>query len=831
MERVERGEDAEVESSALADFARTSDPAGRTFWAPPAENDLPAEPSAAAGERTPAEGSRVQQELRSFYVHGRRPESAGDTGGAAPLPALLHPYRDLARVRYEFPVLLNGAETAATVKPLTAVMDDAVAAAAEPGDAGLQLRHAVMRLEASMRSLVENRDGDRLSLVWDRAAATLFETTGLPEEKATALRENIARARKALTTDGDLLACGPHTPLRIFAWCASAHWSERCASWRGELDTIVRRLEDILTADFGHSEEALKPEHLRETLGKNEDMDVQAMSSLLRSAPHGGGLSDRRRARVRETTATLKALQPLFGGASGRGQAPVRHDAMFDDIASARAEHTRRMQALTAFFRSVRIARLETQNQYRDDVHDSFFGQFGERHLTPDELALCPPVLVRIADDDLAQSGAGELLDVLNSGAGIKILLELRSLYHVEGDPLHPRVTVGWPARLPGMAMALHNAYVMQAPASRASVMRARMLDGLRQPGPALFGIGVPARQDRGLATYLAAAAATESRLLPVVAFDPAKGETLAERVDLADNPQNERTWPAERFVYRNAAGAEVSADLAFTPADYLFGDPRLAGHFWTAPVAWWHNVMLPLHEMLEMPVNEAAGRIPYIITVDNDNRVGRVVVSRAIVDLSRRCRAYWRGLREAGGVENSFATRLLAAEHEKLSAEKEREIEEIEKNYLAQLDQDVGELTREIVQRIAAQLLGSESMAIAMPVPATAPAPRGETAAPAVTATAPAAAPEADEAIVIDDAYIDTPLCTSCNECTQLNARIFAYNANKQAEVKDAAAGPFSDIVRAAELCPVHIIHPGKPKNAAEAGLDEWIKRAQKYN
>ena len=84
---------------------------------------------------------------------------------------------------------------------------------------------------------------------------------------------------------------------------------------------------------------------------------------------------------------------------------------------------------------------------------------------------------------------------------------------------------------------------------------------------------------------------------------------------------------------------------------------------------------------------------------------------------------------------------------------------------------------------------------------------------------------------VVVTDAYIDTPLCTSCNECTQLNSRIFAYNGNKQAEVKDAGAGPFSDIVRAAELCPVHIIHPGKPKNPSEPGLDEWVKRAERYN
>ena len=828
MGHVEREENTELDSSALEGFTPATEASGRTFWVPPAENDLPAEP-AASGERTPAEGNRVLQELRMFHQHGRRPAGAADAEGIAPLPALLHPYRDLSRVRYEFPLLLNGVD--ATVTPLTAVMDDVVTAVAGTDDAAQQIRHGMLQLESIMRSLVENRDGDRLSLVWDRAAATLFETTQLPEEKAAALRESVARARKALAVDGDLVSCGPHTPQRILTACATAHWTKRCGPWREQLDTLIRQLENILVADFGHSEEATQPEHLRDTLGTTDEMDVQAMSSLLRSAPRGSGLPGERRARVQNAIATLRALQPVFIAAPRDGsKAPIRYDEVFEDCASARTEHTRRMQAMTAFFKCVRIARLEIQNQYRDTVHDPFFGQFGEHHLTAEEIALCPPVLVRIADDE-ADRGGGEIVDVLNATAGIKILLELRNLYDVEGDALRPDIAVGWPARFAGMAIGLNHAFVMQSSTSRAGATCERMLAGISQPGPALFAIGVPVRHDDRLSTYLAAAAATESRLLPAVVFDPSRGDTLAERIDLGDNPQNEVMWPTGRFSFRNSAGEETTADLAFTPADFVFGDPRLTGHFWSVPAASWHNAMLPLHEMLELPVNEAAGRIPYILTVDRDNRIARVVVSRAVLELSRRCREYWRGLREAGGIENSFAARALAAERDRLSAEKEREIEEIEKNYVAQLEQDVGELTREIVQRIAGQLMGAEGTPAIMPAPAAPAPPRKESAPPPEPRATPAAAPEEDEAIVIDDAYIDTPLCTSCNECTQLNGRIFVYNANKQAEIKDATAGPFSDIVRAAELCPVHIIHPGNPKGPAEPGVDEWIKRAQRYN
>jgi pyruvate-ferredoxin/flavodoxin oxidoreductase len=59
----------------------------------------------------------------------------------------------------------------------------------------------------------------------------------------------------------------------------------------------------------------------------------------------------------------------------------------------------------------------------------------------------------------------------------------------------------------------------------------------------------------------------------------------------------------------------------------------------------------------------------------------------------------------------------------------------------------------------------------------------------------------------------------------------MFAYNDNKQALIKDATAGTFRDLVTAAEKCPVHIIHPGKPGNPDEQGLDDLVQRAAKFN
>jgi pyruvate-ferredoxin/flavodoxin oxidoreductase len=59
----------------------------------------------------------------------------------------------------------------------------------------------------------------------------------------------------------------------------------------------------------------------------------------------------------------------------------------------------------------------------------------------------------------------------------------------------------------------------------------------------------------------------------------------------------------------------------------------------------------------------------------------------------------------------------------------------------------------------------------------------------------------------------------------------MFAYNGAKQAELKDATAGTFQQLVLAAERCPVSIIHPGTPLNDKEKDLEKWTKRAARFN
>ncbi|MDX1673892.1 MAG: ferredoxin, partial [Longimicrobiales bacterium] len=88
----------------------------------------------------------------------------------------------------------------------------------------------------------------------------------------------------------------------------------------------------------------------------------------------------------------------------------------------------------------------------------------------------------------------------------------------------------------------------------------------------------------------------------------------------------------------------------------------------------------------------------------------------------------------------------------------------------------------------------------------------------------------EEDDALAMEP-FIETARCTTCDECTNLNNRMFKYDENKQAYIADATAGTFRELVMAAERCPAGIIHPGDPLNENEKDLDKWVKRAEPFN
>src|SRR5581483_2948972 len=245
--------------------------------------------------------------------------------------------------------------------------------------------------------------------------------------------------------------------------------------------------------------------------------------------------------------------------------------------------------------------------------------------------------------------------------------------------------------------------------------------------------------------------------------------------------------WPEQRCEFEDARHQRVIADLAFTAVDFIACDVRFAKHFARVPKQRWSDAMIPVADALVRTPERVPGLLPCAWMVDDALRLQKVLVDEKLMREARRCRALWRSLQEQRGIHNSHAERLLAREREAWEAQR-------------------------------------QAQAAMAPAPAAAAIETAVVAAPVAPVVAEADPP------VPDDPYIETPRCTSCNECTNLNDKMFGYNENKQATIINPDAGSYAQLVEAAENCQVSIIHPGKPRHPDEPGLPELIERAKPF-
>ena len=781
----------------------------------------------------------VLNELLSFYHYGRRiPDTELSPKEDQPLAGLLYPHRDLLHVRHEYPVCFVEDDTDAPVRPFVQIFDGLIEKKEGDGETQRRFQHHLLQLELVVRGLAATKPGERLTDLYDLASKQIMTSSNLSAEKAALLREDLETARRGLPVDGAVFPCNPEIPSRLFEASKAAFWFARKRDFLLELDTLIRHVQDILTADYNRSDEAKSAEHLREETGATmeDDLDFNVMSDILSRSNLGDPLPAERRQRIEESLKIMSHVRPMYAGAAIRDRSlPFSMETQVDCKMAIEQYHAR-MAIMTEFFKAVRIARLEVENRYRKDKHELFFEQFDPTCLTADELSCCPPVLIRLGRKFFEKGDKTAILELLSSGLPFKVLAEINDVCGQTPDG-NLSVSPSWMSQLAAMAVAINHVYVLQSTLSKPIFIQAGMIEGLRYDGPALFCVytGNPEHQPR-LDRFLVAAAAEESRLFPSYVYDPGKGDSQAERFSIDNNPHVEEAWSKEQFSYMDGNQKPLTVELPFTPADFFQADIRLDRYFRALPPDKWHVNMVPIGEFLETPAEEANHKIPFITAVNSQGQVVRVVVSRPLLPVVQRVAQSWRHLQELGGINNSYALDLLAREKDRCEAQKNEEVEAIEKKYAAELKKDIGELSQEIIQRIAGQLI------------AGGPATAGPISLPretiVTTAAAPVAEPtgedrettesteeEEDDIVSFDDPYIDTPLCTSCNDCTNINGQMFGYNENKQAFIKDVAAGPFEHLVLAAEKCPVHIIHPGKPKNSDEPNLEGLIARAARFN
>ncbi|MBT3219200.1 MAG: ferredoxin [Proteobacteria bacterium] len=707
--------------------------------------------------------------LLTFHWTGKTQGPGLDAMGKTSLrPAILAQYRDLSQLRYDYPVVLANGGSALS---LTGIFNAILQRIAPEGIASEQLRKNGLRLEQGIRQLVADGKDGTLSQLWETAQEQI------PADEVVA--KNLDSLHRALDVDGEVIDCTNTAAAQIVEhlWQGVVH-GQRCEGQQ-RVELLVLGIFRILEANRQKTAAARSAEELSQSigLGYRDAFDFSVLSDILVKAAPKNLLPASRQQRLEQVLDQLQSQK--FFCAEG-------HPFLFDTCGAAQEAFAARLPELVDLVKAISIAELEIANAYKEDKHDAFFAGFKASSLTARDLGLFPSYLVVTDREQLNET---TLFELLSSSLPINICVQTKDLLNgsVAGGLTTNRRTL----RLANMALGLDSAFVLQSSASNLVQVANQIQRGCEFNGPALFSIYAGGGLE--LSPYLASASAMQARLFPAFTFDPTAGSDWASRFSLAHNPQVGLDWPEQGFQYQDQDLQSHNKSVAFTFVDFAACDARFGAHFAIVEQGHWCDEMVPVDEFLQTGTDE---QVPSLMMVGGDNKVQQVVVDDQLIRAARHYAQMWHSLQELGGVKNSHAQALLAREHTAWEEEKAAEIKDIQ-SQLAPEAQKASDVVASV----------------------------------ATTAESPVSVEEEAEEGPIEEAFIETVRCTTCNECTNLNNKLFVYNENKQAYIADLQAGTYRQMVEAAEACKVAIIHPGKPWNADEADLEELEKRAAPFN
>ncbi len=646
--------------------------------------------------------------------------------------------------------------------------------------------------------------------------------------------------------DGACLGCAEKTVMHLFVATVEALMQSRITQHLDRLDALIGRLQEQLRLKLVEGIDLDSPDTMAQLVGEigERDVTLASIAERLESETDGQPIDPDWLRRMTGLLTRLKQLKWRYtDGTQGRGRSkmgminatgctsvwgstypfnpypfPWANHLFQDSTSMAMGVFEGHMAKMAEGFKAIRMAELELAGEYDPAEHDEFFTYFNWQQFSDEEWELCPPVVAVGGDGAMYDIGFQNLSRVMASGKPIKVLVVDTQVYSNTGGQA---CTSGFFGQVSDMAqygkaiqgkqeprkeiglvgMAHRTTYVLQSTIAHPSHMIEGFIRGLKARRPALFNLYTSCQPEHGIGDDMAsrqAKLAVESRAYPLFRYDPDAGITPEECFDLEGNPAMDETWPTYTLQYKEYDRVK-ELELPLTFADFAITEVRFRKHFRVAPPDTWNDNMVPLAEFLDMDEDEREGRFPYVWSVDRRQELSRLLVAAPMVESCEDRRAFWTMLRALAGEDRAAETDRAA-----IAAQVRQEV-------LARVTEGLFQLAGEAsaaapVAATAAELVGT-APAVA---PATAaPAPDGDYMAP----------------------WIDTEECTACDECTNLNSKIFVYNENKKAIIKDPAGGPYRDLVKAAEKCTARVIHPGLPRDRSEKDIDKWIKRAEKYN
>ena len=660
------------------------------------------------------------------------------------------------------------------------------------------------------------------------------------EEKIGALETLLldkSNYQSLLSGDGACLGCGEKTAIHLFTGTVTALMQPRVKKHLAELDDLINRLETHIRLKLAENMDLSNTAAVNEVVESHKETDLTltdlSASLVDKTQPvdpkwltwvtqlleklryqkwlYTDGKTNQGRANMGIVNAT--GCTSVWGSTFPYNPYPFPWTShLFQDSPSvAMGLFEGHMSKMAEGFKVLRQARLELDGKFSEEEHKPFFTYFSWKDFSDEEWHLCPPVVSIGGDGAMYDIGFQNLSRVLASGVPVKVLVLDTQVYSNTGGQ---SCTSGFVGQIADMApygktwkgkteirkemgiigMAHRTSFVLQSSQANVTHMIEGFIDGLNSRRPALFNLYTTCQPEHGVADDASerqAKMALESRAYPMFRYDPDAGTTFEECCDLEGNPSMDDDWPMYKLNYLDEKGKEAKLEVPMTFADFALTEGRFRKHFRKAPAETWNDDMVQIHEFLKLDEDDRDGQFPYIWALDGKNRLMRVLVSQEIVRSCQERLDFWHQLKSLAGVDQVIDVEAIASQAK-----------------------------AEMAQQLTASLL---SLATGGDVSAL-----GDLAASAGGQMA--AGGGSGAAADYEPVWIETPECTACDECTDINPKIFKYNDEKLAIVVDPKGGSYKDIVKAAEKCTAGCLHPGTPWNSNEKDIDKLVKRAEKY-
>jgi pyruvate-ferredoxin/flavodoxin oxidoreductase len=320
-------------------------------------------------------------------------------------------------------------------------------------------------------------------------------------------------------------------------------------------------------------------------------------------------------------------------------------------------------------FKAIRTAKLDLDDRYDPDSHDSFFKYFDWNQFSDQEHSLLPSVIAIGGDGAIYDIGFGALSRLMTTSTPIKVVVLNTGSYSNTGGQASTASFTAQDSDLTrfgavhsgkqesrkelGLIAAFHpEVLVIQTTAAmQAHFMKNIMLFLNNNSSPALLDVYTTCQSEHGAADNAAmrrGKLAVESRMNPVFVHDPRSGRTLAERFSLQGNPAIDKDWTATVLEYIDEKGDTQLKDITLTPADFAHREGRFKKHFRPAQN---DDVTVPIDEYIQLSTEQRDGTVPFIWSTDTGKKLVKLVVSATVIQLTEERLAHWRMLQYLSGL------------------------------------------------------------------------------------------------------------------------------------------------------------------------------------